>query len=120
MKLKDVTVPGEYLTKVSGTMVRVRVTAKIDHPAVHSRQGFGDIIVRASTSFRCERVDNGKRLTNRTAGKLHSIPTTAKLTVNSEASMADLHARMKAMSEENDGAEIEFLADDEPQLRVVS
>ena len=56
MKKKDVKIGGEYLTKVSGSLVRVQVTGEA--PGAYGFGGSHDGPMR----FHCHRVDNGQKL----------------------------------------------------------
>jgi len=65
MKQAEIQIGGEYLTKVSGTLVRVRVTARRE---VQAYAWSND--PRRKSVFDVVRVDNGRALHGRSAAAL--------------------------------------------------
>lgn len=65
MLQKEIEVGGEYLTRVSGALVRVRVLHAVERESWSARQ-------QTLTRFKVARVDNGETLPKvRTASALH-------------------------------------------------
>lgn len=64
MKLADVEIGKEYLTRVSGELVKVKVQKRTVH------HGFGD---RAITKFAVVRSDNGRTINDRSPAALRPV-----------------------------------------------
>lgn len=74
MKQKDVKIGGEYLTKVSGARVKVRVTDKRTVPRRSLTFSLRSFAGESRTVFAVERSDNGRTISPRSAASLHPIP----------------------------------------------
>lgn len=84
MKFADVVIGAEYLTKISGSLVRVRTEGWREVHRIAKRTNTQKI-------FDVSRVDNGRRLV-RTAGKLR--PTEDRPSLTADANLAhEMHRK---------------------------